>query len=195
MLKIGITGGIGSGKSTVANVFHTLGIPVYDADSAAKKLMNENKELQSEIIRLFGQESYSTEGLNRTYLSSTVFNDPVKLDQLNKLVHPLTIADAEQWMQQQTTPYAIKEAALIFESGAQVHLDKVIGVYAPQDLRIQRAMQRDGITKEKVLARMDRQMDEEKKMRLCDYVIVNDEQKALIPQVLALHEQFLVFSL
>ena len=195
MLKIGITGGIGSGKSTVANVFHVLGIPVYDADSAAKKLMNENKELQSEIIRLFGQESYSTEGLNRTYLSSTVFNDPVKLDQLNKLVHPLTIADAEQWMQQQTTPYAIKEAALIFESGAQVHLDKVIGVYAPQDLRIQRAMQRDGITKEKVLARMDRQMDEEKKMRLCDYVIVNDEEKALIPQVLALHEQFLVFSL
>ena len=114
-----------------------------------------------------------------------------KLEQLNALTHPATIKDAENWMKKQTTPYSIKEAALIFESGAQEHLDHVIGVTAPAPLRIQRTMQRDGITREEVIARMNKQMDENIKMKLCDFVLRNDEQELLLPQVIALHEKLL----
>jgi dephospho-CoA kinase len=121
------------------------------------------------------------------YISGLVFNDPQQLALLNSIVHPATIADADKWMQQQTSPYAIKEAALIFESGAEKYLDKVIGVYAPAPLRLQRVMQRDGISEAAVLTRLNKQMDEDKKMQLCDYVIHNDEQELLIPQVLTLH--------
>ncbi len=126
--------------------------------------------------------------LNRKYLSDIVFSDPEKIKLLNSLVHPATIKDAEAWMQTQTTPYVIKEAALIFESGSNKDLDYVIGVKSPAELRIKRAMTRDNISAAQVQARMDRQMDEEEKMRLCDYVIINDEHQMLIPQVLALHE-------
>jgi dephospho-CoA kinase len=188
MLRIGLTGGIGSGKSTVAKVFETLGIPVFYADDAAKKLMNENIELKEKIISAFGEDSYSSNALNRPYISNIVFNNPAKLELLNSIVHPATIADAEQWMQRQTSAYAIKEAALIFESGAEKWLDKVIGVYTPQALRIKRVMQRDGIAETAVLARMNKQMDEDKKMSLCNYIIYNDEQELLIPQILKLHE-------
>ena len=191
MLKIGLTGGIGSGKSTVAKVFEVLGIPVYYADAAAKRLMNEDEGLKQKIGETFGSETYTNGILNRKYLSGIVFKDATKLQQLNALVHPATIHDADQWLQQQTTPYAIKEAALIFESGIHESLDFVIGVYSPDSLRIQRVMQRDTITREEVLARMDKQMDEEMKMRLCHYVIKNDEQQPVIPQVLAIHEKLI----
>ena len=188
MIKIGITGGMGSGKSTVAKVFEVLGIPVYYADDAAKKLMNEDAALKEKLIAVFGKEIYQDGILNRTHLSGLVFNNPDKLAQLNSIVHPATIADAESWMRQQHSPYAIKEAAILFESGANKYVDKVIGVYAPIQLRISRVMQRDNITEEAVTARMNRQMEEEKKMSLCDYVITNDEQKLVIPQVLKIHE-------
>ena len=188
MIKIGITGGMGSGKSTVAKVFEVLGIPVYYADDAAKKLMNEDAALKEKLIAVFGKEIYQDGILNRTHLSGLVFNNPDKLAQLNSIVHPATIADAESWMQQQHSPYAIKEAAILFESGANKYVDKVIGVYAPIQLRISRVMQRDNITEEAVTARMNRQMEEEKKMNLCDYVITNDEQELVIPQVLKIHE-------
>jgi dephospho-CoA kinase len=191
MLKIGLTGGIGSGKSTVAKVFETLGIPVYYADDASKRLMNENEELKQAIQDNFGKETYTDGKLNRRLLSSFVFNDPGKLALLNSIVHPATIKDAEDWMLKQTTPYAIKEAALIFESGSQEHLDKVIGVHAPAAVRINRVMQRDAVTREEVMSRMNKQIKEEIKMRLCDYVIINDEQELLIPQVMKLHEIFL----
>ena len=191
MLKIGLTGGIGSGKSTVAKLFEVLGVPVYYADEAAKRLMNENEELKEKIQQQFGKETYINGKLNPTYLSSIVFNDVEKLELLNSLVHPATLNDAAKWMKQQKTLYVIKEAALIFESGSQEQLDKVIGVYAPAPLRILRTMKRDNITKEEVLARMNKQIDEEIKMRLCDYVIKNDEQEMLIPQVLELHKKFL----
>ncbi|HWH62040.1 MAG TPA: dephospho-CoA kinase, partial [Ginsengibacter sp.] len=125
------------------------------------------------------------------YLSEQVFNDSEKIILLNSIVHPATIEDAEEWMQMQKAPYVIKEAALIFESGSNKGLDYIIGVKSPIELRIKRAMQRDNISAEQVRARMDKQMDEETKIRLCDYVIVNDEQQMLIPQVLALHEKFL----
>lgn len=191
MLRVGITGGIGSGKSTVTKIFSVLGIPVYDADAAAKRLMNENNELKEKIESYFGEESYVDGKLNRNHLSSLVFNDPEKLALLNSIVHPVTIQDAADWMQQQSAPYAVKEAAIIFESGSQEHLDKVIGVFAPETLRIQRVMQRDKVSKEEVVNRMKRQMDEETKMGLCDYVIINDEQQLLIPQVVKIHETLL----
>jgi dephospho-CoA kinase len=191
MLKVGLTGGIGSGKSTVARIFQVLGIPVYNADEAAKRLMNQDKELKAAIIRHFGEESYSNGLLNRSWLAAAVFNDKDKLSLLNSLTHPATIADANHWMQQQNAPYAIKEAALIFESGSAEHLDLVIGVYAPAPLRIRRTMDRDHLSKEEVQKRMNRQIDEELKMKLCDFVIRNDEQELLTTQVLALHQQLL----
>jgi dephospho-CoA kinase len=186
MLRIGITGGIGSGKSTVAHVFEVLGIPVYYADREAKKMMNEDEELKEQIMREFGNASYVNGILNRKHLASIVFANKEKLEVLNALVHPATIRHGLQWMQKQNTPYTIKEAALIFESGSQEYLHYVLGVSAPLHLRLQRAMQRDKITRDEVLGRMSNQIQEEIKMRLCDFVIKNDEQELVIVQVLAL---------
>jgi dephospho-CoA kinase len=191
MLKIGLTGGIGSGKSTVAKIFEVLDVPVYYADEAAKRLMNEDEEIKAAITRQFGEKSYTGGKLDRPYISSLVFNSREKLDLLNAITHPATIRDANEWMKKQSSKYIIKEAALIFESGSSEHLDFVIGVYAPAPLRIKRTMDRDGITKEEVLQRMSRQIDEEIKMKLCDYIITNDEQQMVIPQVIQLHEKFL----
>ncbi len=191
MLRVGLTGGIGSGKTTVARIFEVLGIPVYDADSASKRLMAENKELKDQIKNFFGEEAYKDGELNRKYLAEEVFQKSQKIDLLNSLVHPATIKDAAEWMEKQKAPYIIKEAALIFESGSQKLLDYVIGVKAPLSLRLQRAMDRDHITEKQVKARMEKQMDEETKLRLCNYVIVNDEQQLLIPQVLELHEKLI----
>ncbi len=191
MLRVGITGGIGSGKSTVARIFEVLGIPVYYADAAAKRLMNEDEEIKKAIIAQFGPESYKDGKLNRAYISPIVFNDSTQLEKLNAITHPATIRDANEWMQKQNTAYTIKEAALIFESGSVEFLDHVIGVYTPLPLRVQRIMQRDGITREQVAQRMDRQLDENIKMKLCDSVLVNDEQQLLIPQVLALHSRLM----
>jgi dephospho-CoA kinase len=191
MLRIGLTGGIGSGKSTVAKIFEVLGIPVYYADEEAKNLMNEDEKLRAKIIAEFGNEVYASGKLDRGYLSSIVFNNPAKLELLNSIVHPAIIAAADNWLQQQTTPYALKEAALIFESGAHEHLDKVIGVFAPKAIRINRVMKRDNATREEVMARLNKQLDETIKMKLCDYIITNNDQELLIPQVVALHQQLL----
>jgi dephospho-CoA kinase len=190
VLRIGLTGGIGSGKSVVAKLFETLGIPVYYADDAAKKLMNTNAVLKTAIIRNFGEKSYVNDQLDKKYLATIVFNDKEKLDILNSLTHPATIRDAEEWMKQQTTPYIIKEAALIFESGANKKLDHVIGVYAPLPLRIKRVMARDNSTEEEIMKRISRQMNEEEKMNRCDFVIINNEEELVIPQVLELHNKF-----
>jgi dephospho-CoA kinase len=190
MLRIGLTGGIGSGKSTVAKVFQTLGIPVYFADEEARKLMNTSEELKASLVAHFGEEIYKEDNLDRKYLASLVFNDSEKLAVLNSLTHPATIKAAAEWMLQQKTAYVVKEAALLFESGANAQLDYVIGVHASQHIRIKRVADRDGIPVEEVMKRISRQMDEEKKMKLCDFVIVNNEQQLVIPQVLALHERF-----
>lgn len=191
MLHIGLTGGIGCGKSTVAKVFETLGIPVYYADDAAKQLMNEDEELKKQIIHHFGEESYAEGKLNRSYIASIVFDNKEKIELLNSLVHPVTIADAKNWMNKQTSPYSIKEAALLFESAAAKGLDYIIGVSAPQALRIKRVIDRDNVSREEVIKRMENQVDEEMKMKLCDFVIYNDEQQLMIPQVLQLHQLFL----
>lgn len=191
IFSVGITGGIGSGKSTVSKVFETLGIPVYYADAEAKKILQEDPEIRAQLITLFGPETFSRGLLNRNLIAEKVFSDASLLTRLNELVHPKTIENAHAWMNRQTTPYAVKEAALIFESGSQAHLDHVIGIYAPTALRIHRTMQRDNITREAVLARMKRQIDENIKMKLCHSIIVNDEQQLVIPQVIALHEKLL----
>jgi dephospho-CoA kinase len=190
-LKVGITGGIGSGKSTVAKVFEVLGIPVYYADEAARRVMNEDEEVRRQIIQHFGASSYKNNQLDRAYIAGQVFNNKQKLELMNSLVHPATIRDSENWMHRQTTPYAIKEAAIIFESGTQDQYDYIIGVTAPVPLRVLRAMKRDGSTREQVLARMEKQIQDIIKMRLCDFVIHNDEQQAIIPQVIKLHERLL----
>jgi dephospho-CoA kinase len=190
-IRVGITGGMGSGKSTVAGIFATLGIPVYQADDAAKRLMNEDESLKEQLKNHFGEAAYTNGLLNRSWLAAEVFTSKDKLTLLNSIVHPATIRDGEKWMQQQNTPYAIKEAAIIFESGSQRWLDYIIGVYAPVTLRIYRSMKRDNISKEEVNARLNRQMDDAIKMKLCDTVIINDEQQALLPQVMKVHEEIL----
>ena len=191
MLKIGLTGGIGSGKTIVAKIFELLDIPVYYADEASKRLYHTDKELMMNIKKHFGEDVYTNDQLNRSRLAEIVFNSPEKLELLNSLVHPPTIRDAEQWMNRQTSPYIVKEAALIFESGSAAGLDYVIGVKAPQSLRIKRVMDRDGFSREDILSRMDKQINEEMKLKLCDFIINNDEQEPVIPQVLELHTSFL----
>jgi dephospho-CoA kinase len=190
MLKVGLTGGIGSGKTTVAKIFELLNVPVYYADEASKRLYHTDKHLISEIKKYFGEDVYTNDILNRSKLASIVFNNPSKLDLLNELVHPPTLRDAEEWMKRQTAPYVIKEAALLFESGSASGLDYVVGVQAPSHYRIKRAMERDGLKREEVLGRMNRQIDEDIKLRLCDFVIINNEQELVIPQVLELHSRF-----
>ncbi len=192
MYRIGLTGGIGSGKSTVAKIFEVLGIPVYYADDEAKQLMNEDENLKQEIIKHFGAESYIDGKLNRKHISSIVFNNKEKLALLNSITHPAVIHHGEEWMKRQAAPYALHEAALIFESGSYKNLDYVIGVSAPEQLRIERTMQRDNITKDQVLARMKNQMDEKEKMQRCNFIIYNDEQQLILPQVLELHKKLSV---
>jgi dephospho-CoA kinase len=191
VLRVGLTGGIGSGKSTVAQIFEVLGIPVFYADDEAKRILNEDEELKQAIIKNFGDESYKDGMLNRNYIASIVFNDKEKLELLNSLTHPATMRNGEAWMNKQTTPYAVHEAALIFEAGVNKRLDYVIGVTAPEALRIKRVMERDNVKGDEVKKRIDRQMEEDRKMNLCDFVIINDEQQLLMPQVLQLHDTLL----
>ncbi|MBD1431301.1 dephospho-CoA kinase [Sphingobacterium sp. DN00404] len=191
-LKIGITGGIGSGKSYVAKVFKALGVPFYDADREAKELMNTNPAIKNALILEFGKEVYDIEGrLNRAYLASQVFRDQKKLDKLNAVVHPIVIQHGEDWSASQTFPYTLKEAALLFESGSYKKLDYTILVTAPLDVRVARVMQRDKVTKQEVLDRVNKQLSDEEKQKLADFTIVNDELTPLLPQILPLHKQFL----
>jgi dephospho-CoA kinase len=193
---IGLTGGIGSGKSTIAKAFANLGVPVFDADAAAKNIMNTSAVIKEKLIATFGPAIYTkgdtgVDQLNRALLSKIVFSDNYQLELLNSIVHPITIQAALDWAAMQTAPYVIKEAALFFESGSVAGVHKMIGVTAPKALRILRVMRRDHCTKEDVEKRMTHQIDEALKMKLCDWVIVNDDQHLVLPQVIALHEQIM----
>jgi dephospho-CoA kinase len=192
---IGLTGGIGSGKSTVAKIFSQLGIPVLDADATAKILMNNDEEIKAALIKTFGQDVFIDNQLNRQFLARLVFEDPFKLSKLNAIVHPAAIQYAKDWALKQTTPYVIKEAALFFESGSSEGIHKIIGVNAPKHIKIQRVMHRDQISRDEVIKRMDHQLDDSIKMKLCDWVIQNDEMHLLIPQVLAIHQEISKMSL
>ncbi|SEQ91178.1 dephospho-CoA kinase [Pedobacter rhizosphaerae] len=194
MLKVGITGGIGSGKTTVCKIFEVLGIPVFYADPEAKNIMIKDEVLIAGIKETFGEESYFSDGtLNNKHLAGIVFNNEAELKKLNALVHPAVFRGFDNWEKQipSNTSYTLKEAALLFESGSYKMCDINILVTAPPEVKIARVIQRDGISEEQVKARMDKQLPDEEKMRLADYLIINDEKNSLIEQVLGLHKQFL----
>lgn len=190
---VGITGGIGVGKSTVCRIFEVLGIPVYDADYWAKSLITNDPVLKQQIIELFGGEAYLADGTyNRAYVASQVFSDKNKLTALNACVHPAVARHGAEWHQAQIErgcPYTLKEAALMIESGSYRQLDCLIVVTAPELLRIQRVMQRDGVDEKTVRARIASQMPEGEKIKFADFVIQNDEKHALVPQVWEIHQK------
>lgn len=192
-LQIGITGGIGTGKSLVTRIFSLLAVPVYDADSRAKSIMTTDGILVSQIKKEFGVLSFRADGsVNREHLAEHVFSDPDKLNVLNSLVHPRVREDFKQWANAQRSAYVLKEAALLFETGSNTVLDKVIVVSAPEEMRINRVLQRDKHrTEQQVRDIMDNQWKEEEKLSRADYILVNDERTPLIPQVLELHKQLL----
>jgi dephospho-CoA kinase len=189
MLKVGITGGMGSGKTTVCKIFETLGIPVYYADDRAKYLMINDTELRQKIIAIFGANAYQKDGeLNRKYISNIAFKAPEKLKMLNKAVHPAVKTDGEIWHKgQKNVPYTLKEAALLFESGSYKSLDKIITVVAPLEIRINRILERDKTTREAIMSRIKNQLSDEEKVAQSDFVIYNDGKQSLIKQVLNIH--------
>lgn len=190
MLKVGITGGIGSGKTTICKIFESLNIPIYYADDRAKNLMVNDRKLVEGIKDLFGENAYLENGsLNRERIGSIVFSDKEMLAKLNALVHPAVRLDGENWFQEQAgKPYALKEAALHFESGGYKLMDKMITVFAPEVMRIERVMQRDNTTAEAVKARIDKQLPDSNKVELADFVIYNDGTQSLIKQVMNVHQ-------
>ncbi|WP_297336587.1 dephospho-CoA kinase [Algoriphagus sp.] len=189
--RVGITGGIGSGKSTVAKIFEILGIPIYHADDRAKFLMNHNPAVKAQIQAHFGKESYLEQGtINREFLAKTVFSDPEKVKLINGIVHPAVGQDFENWANQQTSPYVLKEAALLFEIGGEEKLDAVITVSSPLKIRINRILLRDTHrTLEQVNQIIDQQLPDEIKNEKADFVIKNKDNTLLIPQVLAIHQK------
>jgi len=194
MLKIGITGGIGSGKTTVCHVFETLGIPVFYADVVAKDIMVTDPLLIEGIKKTFGEESYlEHQVLNKTHIAQIVFNNTTELEKLNALVHPAVFRAFDQWVAHVpvTHPYILKEAALLFESGSYKMCDKTIVVVAPTALKKARVMLRDEVTEAQVQARMDKQFNDEQKIEMADFLLHNQESSSIILQVLALHEQFI----
>jgi dephospho-CoA kinase len=192
-LKVGITGGIGAGKSVVSKIFQTLGIPVFNADIEAKRLMNENPDLIVEIKKLFGKDVYQDGALNRPLLAKKIFDNERNLKRMNDLVHPAVINEYNSWLMQQShQPYSIKEAALLFEAGSYKDLDIVILVYAPKKIRINRVLMRDTHRSiSDVESIMEKQMSDNRKKKHSDYIIINDEQKMVTPQVLDIHEKIL----
>lgn len=197
MLKVGITGGIGSGKTIVCRVFALLGVPIYDSDYRAKWVMHHDSWLRQELIKAFGEKAYTSSGhLDRPYLASLVFNHPDKLALLNGLVHPRVKDDFTNWVAaHHNHPYILKEAALMFESNAYKQVQGVITVSAPLEVRLARVLQRDPHRKAAdVQAIIDKQLTEEERQQRADYIIYNDDQQPVIPQVLDLHQKLLHLS-
>jgi len=183
MLVLGLTGGIGSGKTTVASIFETFGVPIYNSDQRAKWLMNNDDQLRSEVISLFGEEAYTSEGLNRPFIASKAFADKSLLSKLNAIVHPIVARDFEEWKSAQESKVIVKEAAILIESGAYKQVDKVVVVSAPIDIRISRVVKRDKASTQEVEQRINNQLSEEERLKYADFVIQNDGTKMLIPQV------------
>lgn len=185
MIKVGVTGGIGSGKSTVCKVFAALGIPVFEADPVAKELMNTNPELAEQLISLFGPSVYLPDHtIDRKYLARIVFNDSSLLEKLNKVVHPVVRDAFNNWCEKQKAPYIIHEAAILFESGFYKMMDKTIAVVADESERISRVTKRDELTSEQVHDRIRNQLSDEQRMKLADFVIRNNDNDLIIPQIL-----------
>jgi dephospho-CoA kinase len=194
-LRVGITGGIGTGKTTVCRLFETLGVPVYDADYWAKWLITNDEKLKATIVQLFGKEAYSATGeYNRALVSQKVFSEPAKLAALNAAVHPAVEKHGFDWHEKQIKkgcPYTLKEAALMVESGSYKKMDFLIVVSAPEPIRLQRVMERDGLTEEQVRTRMTNQLPEVEKLALADAIILNDGEHSLVKQVWSIHQNLL----
>jgi dephospho-CoA kinase len=191
MLKIGLTGGIGSGKTLVGSVFRELGAPVYEADKEARRLMESDQAVLNGVIRLFGEAAYASGKLNRTYLAGKVFADDDLLKQLNGIVHPAVRKDFDRWTRQYATrPYVVKEAAILFESGGDAAMDFTVFVKAGEAVRIARVMERDHVTEAEVRKRINKQMDDRRKELLADFVIYNDNDRMILPQIVDLHNKF-----
>ncbi|MEN8789246.1 MAG: dephospho-CoA kinase [Flavobacteriaceae bacterium] len=194
MMLIGLTGGIGSGKTTVASMFESLGVPVYKSDDKAKELMITSEEMIAEIIALLGDEAYIAGELNRPYIALKVFSDKTFLDRLNAIVHPVVREDFHQWASEQNTPYVIQEAAILFENDAYQKFDRMILVTAPKRLRLERVMQRDQVAEDNIIARMNHQWEDEKKIPLADFVIENIDLSRTVSQVKKIHKKLAEIS-
>lgn len=182
MIKIGLTGGIGSGKSIIAHLFRLMGIPVYIADEESKKLTASSPVIREQLTTLFGKEMYTSEGINKLLLAHHIFTDPGNLAKVNAIIHPEVAQDFMAWTQKQSTDICAIEAAILFESGFEKFVDKTILVSTPLEVRIQRVMERDQSSREEVLRRVNNQLSDEIKKERSDYVIYNTDQVALIPQ-------------
>ncbi len=191
---VGLTGGIGSGKSVVATIFQDLGIPVYNSDSEAKLLMTNSTRVKNEILLLLGKKAYINGELNKTFIAKKVFKSPEILEKLNKIVHPAVREHFLEWVEQQTSPYVIQETALIFENDAQDKYDYIILIKAPKNLRVERVIKRDGIAKQEVLDRIENQMDDKEKISLADFCIENIDLHTTKDKVLELHQKLIVLT-
>lgn len=183
---IGITGGIGSGKSIVSQILQLMGYPVYSSDERAKEIMHENQSIRSALKKLFGEDAYLDSNLNRPYIAAQIFQDHSKRTAMNQLVHPAVRADFQQWVKDQKSPVLFQESALLFETGSYQLFDEVILVTAPEKIRMKRIQMRDQLTEEQVQARFKAQLSEEEKMKLTDKVVYNDGNQLLVPQILNL---------
>ncbi len=190
-LKIGITGGIGSGKSTVCRVFSTLGIPVFAADQEARKIMESDPEVMDKVRRIAGRDVYSEGNLDRPGLAALIFNDSLMLEKINGIVHPVVRRSFELWLNQQDSEYVILEAAILFESGSFSNMDRIITVTAPREERIDRVVKRNGLTREQIIERMNNQTDDDYKISRSDFVIDNSDNKLIVPEILKIHSEIL----
>lgn len=193
MLKIGITGGIGSGKTTVCNLFRNLGVPIFSSDDVGRKILNEDLSLKKEIINAFGRDMYCNDGtIDRARLAKFIFNDPRALEQVSSWVHPRVQREFDKWcLNFESRPYVMKEAAILFESGHYHDLDKIITVFAPKETWISRVMKRDNVIIEDVMKRMRFQFTDEERNKMADFIIMNEDLNELLPQVMELHEIFI----
>lgn len=190
-LKLGITGGIGSGKTTVCRVFSVLGIPVFSTDPEAKQIMDSNPVIRNRINSLTGKDLYVKGTLNRPELARLIFNDPMLLQKVNSIVHPAVFDRFREWEAQQNAPYVILEAAILFESGASVLVDRIATVIAPLDERVDRVIKRNKLTRDQVLERAKNQLEDDFKIKNSDYIIYNSENDMIIPAILSIHEDML----
>ncbi|MBQ2036987.1 MAG: dephospho-CoA kinase [Alistipes sp.] len=194
MYKIGVTGGIGSGKSTVCELLRDRGVAVYDSDSRAKQLMAESEALREQLIATFGEECYNADGLDRAFLASKVFGNEEALQQLNSIVHPAVRADFQTWAELQSSPYVVLESAILFEAGFETEVDATLAVMAPMPMRLERTMARDGVDKESVMRRMEHQLSDDELHRRASRTIVNINREYLEGDIEQLHKIFVYES-
>jgi dephospho-CoA kinase len=192
-IKLGVTGGIGSGKTSVCRVFGILGVPVFSADREASELVENDQRIISRINSIAGKDLYTNGGLDRMELAKIIFNDKTLLEKINSLVHPVVFDHFRKWVLEQTAPYVIMEAAILFESGASKYVDKVATVQAPKEQRMERIIQRNRLSRDQVMERMRNQIDDEARMKLSDYIIYNSENDMIIPAILNIHNDILKF--